>query len=229
MTKDQIFEIARKWGMFAAGLPQIEGFALDVIAASACGSAEPVAWVYCDTLHAEHCHLSDQEAINDGWLPLVYARHAGFAREDIRELAVKCGFKYWRASDAHGVTSSIAEAESLLADLLGVEVEIGGGKAAIADTAGAKPVGVAGTMPGTDGFTMAAFKASDVPVGTNLYASPAIDAAGASSGDVRDTARYLWLKHFGGDYLHWQNLKRFENDAEFDAYVDAGIAKESGK
>jgi hypothetical protein len=35
----------------------------------------------------------------------------------------------------------------------------------------AQPVGVAGTMPGTDGFTMAAFKASEVPVGTPLYAS----------------------------------------------------------
>ena len=30
-------------------------------------------------------------------------------------------------------------------------------------------VGVAGTMPGTDGFTMAAFRADQVPVGTSLY------------------------------------------------------------
>lgn len=33
-------------------------------------------------------------------------------------------------------------------------------------------VGMAGTMPGTDGFTMALFKASDVPVGTELYTAP---------------------------------------------------------
>jgi hypothetical protein len=32
-----------------------------------------------------------------------------------------------------------------------------------------KEVGTTGTMPGTDGFTMAAFAASDVPVGTTLY------------------------------------------------------------
>ncbi|MCA8237697.1 hypothetical protein [Burkholderia cenocepacia] len=32
-----------------------------------------------------------------------------------------------------------------------------------------EPVGKAGNMPGTDGFTMAAFRADDVPVGTNLY------------------------------------------------------------
>lgn len=31
------------------------------------------------------------------------------------------------------------------------------------------PVGPAGTMPGTDGFTMAAFRKSDVAVGEQLY------------------------------------------------------------
>ena len=33
-------------------------------------------------------------------------------------------------------------------------------------------VGEAGSMPGTDGFTMACFRASDVPVGTKLYIHP---------------------------------------------------------
>jgi hypothetical protein len=42
-----------------------------------------------------------------------------------------------------------------------------------AGATGQAPVGVAGTMPGTgDGFTMACFKASDVPLGTKLYAAP---------------------------------------------------------
>lgn len=35
-----------------------------------------------------------------------------------------------------------------------------------------EPVGEAGTMPGTSGFTTAVFRASDVPVGTKLYAAP---------------------------------------------------------
>ncbi|HGL4258443.1 TPA: hypothetical protein ACKE3D_002123 [Burkholderia dolosa] len=43
--------------------------------------------------------------------------------------------------------------------------------ATVAPAVDAQPVGVAGTMPGTDGFTMAAFKASEVPVGTPLYTS----------------------------------------------------------
>lgn len=33
-------------------------------------------------------------------------------------------------------------------------------------------VGIAGMMPGTEGFTMAAFLAADVPVGTPLYTRP---------------------------------------------------------
>lgn len=37
-------------------------------------------------------------------------------------------------------------------------------------------VGVAVNMPGTDGFTMACFKAADVPVGTKLYAHPIASA-----------------------------------------------------
>lgn len=39
----------------------------------------------------------------------------------------------------------------------------------------AMPVGEAGKMPGTDGFTMACFHAEDVPVGTKLYADPPQD------------------------------------------------------
>ena len=35
-----------------------------------------------------------------------------------------------------------------------------------------REVGEASRMPGTDGFTMACFKAADVPVGTKLYATP---------------------------------------------------------
>lgn len=33
-------------------------------------------------------------------------------------------------------------------------------------------IGIAGTMPGTDGFTMAAFLADNVPVGTELFIKP---------------------------------------------------------
>ncbi|NTG86149.1 hypothetical protein G6L15_08320 [Agrobacterium rhizogenes] len=35
-----------------------------------------------------------------------------------------------------------------------------------------EPVGVTSTMPSASGFTFAAFKATDVPVGTRLYTSP---------------------------------------------------------
>ncbi|WP_441460292.1 hypothetical protein [Burkholderia thailandensis] len=35
-------------------------------------AAEAVAWVWCDTIHSEHCHSTDAEAIEEGWIPLVY-------------------------------------------------------------------------------------------------------------------------------------------------------------
>jgi hypothetical protein len=45
-------------------------------------------------------------------------------------------------------------------------------KAAATPPVQGEAVGVAGTMPGTTGFTMASFRADDVPVGTKLYTAP---------------------------------------------------------
>lgn len=42
----------------------------------------------------------------------------------------------------------------------------------LAAVAKAVPKGVASYMPGTDGFTMACFKATDVPVGSAIYTNP---------------------------------------------------------
>lgn len=35
-----------------------------------------------------------------------------------------------------------------------------------------EPIGEVGTMPGTSGFTMACFRADEVPVGTKIYTAP---------------------------------------------------------
>lgn len=43
---------------------------------------------------------------------------------DWQERCIAEGFKYWRASDAHGVTCTKEQAENMLAAVLGVEVEI---------------------------------------------------------------------------------------------------------
>lgn len=53
-----------------------------------------------------------------------------------------------------------------------------------------EPVGIAGNMPGTEGFTMAAFKAADVPVGANLYTHPLPSDA---EGWRKDALRYRHL------------------------------------
>lgn len=44
---------------------------------------------------------------------------------DWQKRCIAEGFKYWRAPDAHGVTCTKEQAESMLAAVLGVEVEIG--------------------------------------------------------------------------------------------------------
>jgi hypothetical protein len=54
---------------------------------------------------------------------------------------------------------------------------------ALLAAAGKEAVGQAGAMPGTDGFAMACFKASDVPIGTPLYTAP---TAALENGDGRD-------------------------------------------
>lgn len=45
-------------------------------------------------------------------------------RESAQEKVIACGFKYWRAPDAHGVVGTTKQAEDFIADLVGVEVEI---------------------------------------------------------------------------------------------------------
>lgn len=54
-----------------------------------------------------------------------------------------------------------------------------------------EPVGEVGELPGSNGgFTMAVFKASDVPLGTKIYASPPIPhKEGEDSAEVVDAAR----------------------------------------
>lgn len=42
----------------------------------------------------------------------------------------------------------------------------------MSDTKISEAVGIVGSMPGTEGFTMACFKADEVPVGTPLYLHP---------------------------------------------------------
>lgn len=58
----------------------------------------------------------------------------------------------------HGVNSQVAM--KLLSEFANLAI----------DKVIGEPVGMAGAMPGTSGFTMAAFKSEDVPVGTELYA-----------------------------------------------------------
>lgn len=80
-----------------------------------------------------------------------------------------------------------------------------------------EPVGVAGTMPGTGGFTMAAFKAEDVPVGTKLYASAA--AAECRRDAESEQAPVAWR--------YWNEKSKSWNTTCSE--VVAGVMRDSGR
>jgi hypothetical protein len=69
------------------------------------------------------------------------ANVARLSIDDLQGKALEHGFKYWRASDAHGITGTAEQAENLIADLIGVEVEVTSQISPFADVAqGARPV-----------------------------------------------------------------------------------------
>jgi hypothetical protein len=45
--------------------------------ASEAAAGEPVAdaWIWCDTIYPEHCHLTDEDAIEEGWDPLYRGQY----------------------------------------------------------------------------------------------------------------------------------------------------------
>jgi len=55
---------------------------------------------------------------------------------DFQQMALDLGFKYWRASDAHGVTCTKEQAEIFIANLVGVEVGILSNENKLYDMAG---------------------------------------------------------------------------------------------
>jgi hypothetical protein len=77
---------------------------------------------------------------------------------------------YYALTDArHDVLALWSFAESSVAEITRLTAEVD----RLTREKEQEPVGEAGPMPGSNGgFTMAAFKASDVPSGTKLYASP---------------------------------------------------------
>lgn len=96
-------------------------------------SAEPVAYFVNDNapgLKPHYSQISEQFKDHKDVLafytapqPVAQTERA-LTREALQQKAIDHGFKYWRAPDAHGVTGTIEQAENLIADLVGVEVEI---------------------------------------------------------------------------------------------------------
>jgi hypothetical protein len=95
---------------------------------------------------------------------------------------ITCHPKWSAGSWSHALDSrneAVVALEAANARLAALESE----RDALLAAAGKEAVGQAGAMPGTDGFTMACFKASDVPIGTPLYTAP---TAALENGGGRD-------------------------------------------
>lgn len=86
-----------------------------------------------------------------------------------------------------------------------------------------EPVGYAGAMPGATGFTMACFKAADVPLGTALYARPAPEALGAAKGvelseaEIERLRRISWL--IGNIFVHGGFVAETVNERELESLL----------
>lgn len=124
-------------------------------------------------------------------------------RTDWQQKCVDAGFKYWRASDAHGVTCTAAQAVDLLAQLLGVEVEITDAQAAPTSEPKCAVCNGAGVI-GTPGAPCEFCKMHRLGL-----AYKALDAAPALAPDalrkaLLDAKRYRCLRE-----LHWFDSNLF--------------------
>ena len=88
------------------------------------------------------------------------------------------------------------EADELRTHLSFAKDELNRLRAKIAEMEKQEPAGIAGSMPGTSGFTMACFSADEVPMGTKLYALPGAqngpNFADAYQGAMEEVA--IWKK-----------------------------------
>ncbi|VWC78367.1 hypothetical protein BLA17378_03737 [Burkholderia aenigmatica] len=55
--------------------------------------SEPIAWVWCDTICPDHCHSTDAEAIEEGWIPLVYGDPKAVQVADEKRLKIEAAIK----------------------------------------------------------------------------------------------------------------------------------------
>lgn len=90
-------------------------------------------------------------------------------------------------------------------------------RAVLAESDKQEAVGVAVNMPGTDGFTMACFKAADVPVGTKLYAHPIASA----ESDKQEALGYTSQQMLNGISDRWPVIVYKTADKEYSVPVYA--------
>jgi len=93
------------------------------------------------------------------------------------------------------------------------EAEMGNALTAALAMLPSEPIGEAGPMPGSNGgFTMAAFKATDVPVGTKLYTSPtphpSLDREGLLEEAREVLSKIAYITELKPPKGHWRDAVR---------------------
>ncbi|MDN7897159.1 hypothetical protein QZM82_13260 [Burkholderia cepacia] len=86
--------------------------------AAASPAAEAVAWVWCDTIHSEHCHSTDAEAIEEGWIPLVYGDPKAVQIADEKRSKIEAAIKAteYKYFGSYEFTESQHDAVDVLVD-----------------------------------------------------------------------------------------------------------------
>ncbi len=147
-------------------------------------------WLKCDDCDASGPYTKDDA---DAGLSLKDAWNRRAALSDKQAVEVQAEYSHEdRVTLASCLSWDINEITP--SDVKGIleRLEIEGYRlvrSALVDVPAVEPVGETGEMPGSNGgFTMAVFKASDVPVGTQLYASPPLSREGEDSAEVLRSA-----------------------------------------
>lgn len=105
---------------------------------------------------------------------IEYSERTEWVQRGVSDGTISAKYLGWHRADVMSDLLSAAEKEREswkgLAQQFGNELDTV--RAKVAEMEKQEPVGIAGPMPGTSGFTVACFSADEVTVGTNLYLAP---------------------------------------------------------
>lgn len=147
--------------------------------------SEPIAWVWCDTICPDHCHSTDAEAIEEGWIPLVYGDPKAVQVADEQrskiEAAIKATeYKYFGSYEftetQHDAVDVLVEAASTLLSAPLIAPQPPSADAAAAGQEAAEVIGIV-HRPARNGADFSVEWLRSPPAGAKLYTAPPAQVA----------------------------------------------------